>query len=320
MHSAIIVDDHPLSRQFMASMLTGQGYKPTIASTAAEALAACEIAIPEIWFIDWMMPGMTGIELVKTLRALPDGDRPHVVMVTAKESAGDLVAAFEAGVDDFVSKPASTLEVFARLKAAKRLLGVRQALSRRIADVEDLNTRLKSANERLERMATTDGLTGLLNRRAGDERAQELWAGSTRYDEPLSAAIIDIDRFKDLNDSRGHALGDLAIGKVGAIIAREIRAVDVAVRYGGDEFLVLLPKAGEPDALSAVDRIRSSIEREIIGLDGLNTQVTVSAGVATRLASHASAAELIAAADTELYRAKSMGRNRVCIREAAVVP
>jgi two-component system cell cycle response regulator len=319
MHSAIIVDDHPLSRQFMASMLSGQGYKPTVASTAAEALAACEIAIPEIWFIDWMMPGMTGIELVKTLRSLPGGDRPHVVMVTAKESAGDLVAAFEAGVDDFVSKPASTLSVFARLKAAKRLLAARLALSRRIADVEDLNTQLTAANERLERMATTDGLTGLLNRRAGDDRAREIWAGAERYDEPLSVAIIDIDRFKDLNDSHGHALGDNAIGKVASIIAREIRSVDVAVRYGGDEFLVLLPKARESEALAAVDRIRSAIERETTGVNGLQTQVTVSAGIAARLPSHASAADLIAAADAELYRAKSMGRNRVCNREAAVV-
>jgi diguanylate cyclase (GGDEF)-like protein/PAS domain S-box-containing protein len=176
-----------------------------------------------------------------------------------------------------------------------------------VATVLDITTR---------KLSREDSLTGLANRREFDARVAVEYARSARHGHPLSFAMLDLDRFKDVNDRHGHALGDRVLQRIAAVLAREARAADVAARYGGEEFVLALPDTGLLEARSLCERIRRCVEGEDWGALAPGLAVTVSIGVATR-APEESAQEAIEAADRCLYAAKQEGRNRVCARSVA---
>lgn len=306
-----VVDDHPASCAFLEHMLKAEGHEPVIAQSARQILDRHPIDHFDIWFVDWLMPEVSGLELVRSIRASRGGDRCYIIMLTSRNAAEDLATAFEAGVDDYMAKPVGGLELRARLNAAVRLVSLHASVRERMAEVERLNEQLLKVNNRLEIMASTDALTGLLNRRAGLQRLVESWEQSCLHDRPLSVAIIDIDQFKRVNDTFGHARGDAAIRYVASVLRDAARETDFVCRLGGEEFLVTFPNTDEDQATLGAARCRERIERACCHADGQELALSISAGVASRTPDMRSIESLLRAADTALYRAKSDGRNRV---------
>lgn len=306
-----VVDDHPASRLFLKEILKAEGYTANDSADAVAALRETEENPADIWFVDWVMPGMTGIELVRSIRARTGGDQPYVIMLTSKGSEEDLATAFEAGVDDFIAKPIGVLELRSRLRAATRLAGLHKGLQSRITEINRLNDELLRINSRLEVMASTDALTGLLNRRAGLQRLVETWEQSQSFGRPLSVAIVDVDQFKRVNDVFGHARGDAALRYVSSVLSDGLRDDDAVCRLGGEEFLVIFPNTDIGMATQCMTRCRERIERAKCTADGQEMPLAISAGVASRSGSTNTVEELLRVADKALFQAKEGGRNRV---------
>jgi diguanylate cyclase (GGDEF)-like protein len=183
----------------------------------------------------------------------------------------------------------------------------RAALDARQKELETKQMELLAANAQLESLATTDGLTGLKNRRTFDQRLEEEFLRARRYGAPLSLLLLDVDKFKQYNDSFGHPAGDEVLIGVGKILADGVRATDIAARYGGEEFALILTGTEAPGAMILAERLRQKIE----GKEWPNREVTASIGVATFRTEMRSRAEMTAAADAALYASKEAGRNRV---------
>jgi two-component system, cell cycle response regulator len=188
-----------------------------------------------------------------------------------------------------------------------------EELAKERREVHRLNAGMAMANERLKRMATTDELTGLLNRREAMSRLQELWSARERYGHVYSCIMLDIDHFKKFNDTYGHAAGDLVLREFAGVLQGGIRATDVACRLGGEEFLVLCPGVDGRGAAVCADHIRCAVEAHDFARDQLHLKVTVSCGVSEWNGELANSDELLSQADAALYRAKEAGRNRVIV-------
>ena len=178
--------------------------------------------------------------------------------------------------------------------------------------MEIANVKLGRANEELARMATTDELTGLVNRREALNRLSQHWASAERHEKPLAIMSIDVDRFKGCNDAFGHAAGDVILKKTAGVFRRTVRREETACRFGGEEFLILCPDSTEAMAFVGADRLRRAIEANTIKHGELPLGVTISIGVAERTPEMAGPDNLLRAADDALYAAKDAGRNTVC--------
>lgn len=311
MLSAVIVDDHPVSRTFMEHLLRAEGLVTLQASDADAALRIAGERAVDIWLVDWVMPGMNGVDLVRTIRRRKGGELAYVFMLTSKGSDEDLSLAFEAGVDDFFRKPIGAMELKARFRAAVRVATVTRQLASKIAEISRLNADL-------EEMASTDAMTGLLNRRAGMARLSEAWGMSLRSGRPLSVALIDIDQFKRINDAFGHARGDAVIRHVGATIRDTLRTTDFVARVGGEEFLAVFPDTESAAAAQIIERCRVAVGRGRCASEGKEIVISISAGIASRSGSTASHEQLVQLADGSLYTAKRAGRDQVMITDDAL--
>jgi diguanylate cyclase (GGDEF)-like protein len=219
-------------------------------------------------------------------------------MLTGEDEDRDKVEGLDLGADDYMTKPFQTAELLARIRAAKRIV--------------DLQNELLASNRRLALLSITDGLTQLYNHRHFQEELARAFEESSRYERPLSLAMIDIDFFKKINDSFGHAAGDQVLQAVSRIFHENIRSSDLAARYGGEEFAVMMPETDREDATAFAEKIRKAIEQSPIATHAGEIPATVSVGLATYPRSQmASARELIESADRALYRAKHGGRNQV---------
>lgn len=304
MPRTIVVDDHRATRTMLEHVLRAEGMPPMLASSGAEALAMTKDATPHIWFVDWMMPEMSGLELIKHIRAMKGGDRAYVIIITAKDSDEDLATAFESGADDFITKPINALELHARLQAACRIVTVNSTLAQKLGEIQRLNNDL-------EVMASTDAMTGLLNRHAGCSRLSEAHAIALRFGRPLSIALADIDSFRRINETFGHDRGDAAIRFVAHTFREIAGPTDFVSRIGGEEFLFVLPECGQQDAQLVLERCRTRISRAQCVHGGKEMSLTISAGCATLDAHMPTPTDLMNAADTALQAAKNAGRNRV---------
>lgn len=316
MLDTLIVDDHPAQRLFLERMLRSGGHEPRCAGDGREALAMIDKTMPDICFLDWMMPGLSGPDLVREVRKRSGGERCHIVMLTSKASDEDLAFAFGAGVDDYMKKPVSALELHARTSAALRLAGLHRSLANRVSEVSRLNRSLSSANEQLEVLASTDAMTGLLNRRSGMRRLSEAWSAATRHPAPLAVAMVDVDHFKQVNDRFGHARGDAAIRHVAAVLQDQARDTDIVARIGGEEFLVILPQTDAAQAMVCLERTRQRMQRARCHADGHEMTLTVSIGIAQRTPECTDVELLLQQADKALYSAKDAGRNRIMLADA----
>lgn len=283
----LVVDDLPDNVKLLCLELRELGYQVSAARSGAEALRAAAADPPDLILLDVMMPEMDGIEVCRRLKADERLRTIPVILVTANDTDEDLVSGLDAGADDYVAKPFRVHVLAARVRAALR--------TKHLEDV-------------LVEQAHIDLLTGLRNRRGLMDRLRQEWARIERHGGPLSFVMVDLDHFKRVNDAFGHSAGDRLLQEVARTIARECRQTDLAARYGGDEFAVIVPEQTAPRAAQVAERCRQKIEE--ICLMAVPLPTTASFGVADSLGLPSPEA-LIERADAALYEAKHAGRNAV---------
>jgi two-component system cell cycle response regulator len=295
----LAAEDNPVLQSMLRNMLTKWGYDAVIAHDGLEALRALQSPdSPRLAVLDWMMPGMDGVEICRRIRASAREPYVYIVLLTARTDSCDLIEGMEAGADDYLTKPFNAPELRVRLRAGKRIL--------------ELQEQLLHAREALREQATHDGLTGLLNRAAILEALQLELARAGRDKHPLALLMVDLDRFKRINDTRGHPAGDAVLRESARRMKAAIRCYDSIGRYGGEEFLIVLPGCDGAAAQLQAERIRETVAAAPCIFGDESIPVTCSIGVAFRAAPLASGgAALISDADTALYTAKNTGRNRV---------
>jgi len=243
-----------------------------------------------------MMPDIDGLTVCRTVRQSP-GRYVYVILLTGRDAPADMIAALDAGADDFLTKPFNIGELRGRLKAGERVLVLQDDLLR--------------SQQVLRHEATHDRLTGLWNRgRVLDELAREL-RRNRRELGSLAVIVADVDHFKQINDSFGHAMGDIVLQNIAKRILSALRSTDSVGRYGGEEFLLVLPGADASGGRDVADRVRAAVAAEQIRETPSELMVTMSLGVACSGPGVVESAALVEAADQALYRAKANGRNRV---------
>ncbi len=309
----LLVEDEPTNRVLLEGILAHLGHQAHSAANGREALAMALDVLPQVVVTDWIMPVMDGIEFCRALRSTEWGQTMYVIMLTGVETDEKLIEAFEAGVDDYVTKPINVRALRARLRAATHYVNLLEAWERDRARLTQFAAELAVTNRKLEHSALTDTLTRLPNRRAGMKTLAAAWSAADRGGQPLTVMVIDIDRFKSINDTYGHAVGDQVLIEVSAAIRRAARTDDHVSRMGGEEFLVVCRNADSQPVLVAAERMRQTVRSLEIQHGGKSIGVTVSIGVASRETAIPDVDALVIAADRALYAAKDAGRDRVCI-------
>ncbi len=298
----LIADDNADSSESLAILLRHWGFEPTEVHDGSSALAALQQPdAPPLAVVDWVMPGLNGIEICRELRK--DSSKPYIytILVTGRGNREQMLDGLKAGADDYLIKPIDPYEMHARLTTARRIV--------------ELQEQLLTTQRLLREQATRDSLTGLWNRGMILEILQRELPRSKREGHAVSVIMADIDHFKGINDTHGHLVGDQVLRQVAQRLLAVLRPYDTVGRYGGEEFLVVLPGCGAEIALSLAERLRRCIEAESIRGEGmLLRSVTVSLGVAV-WNGEASGLELLRLADAALYRAKNEGRNRAVLAD-----
>ena len=335
-NKVLIVDDDEINVDVLVKLLQDH-YVLATARSGERCLEKTDGFAPDVVLLDIMLPGIDGYETCRRLRTGGNGRIPQIVLVSAKASTQERLRGYEAGADDYVTKPFDHDELRAKVRVHARLghaladLAVANAsIAAHVADLEqvvqertvelqkandrlqDLARALAEANVELTRQARVDPLTRLLNRAAWQEIAQQEQERARRYDRPYSIAMIDVDHFKLFNDSQGHPAGDDCLCQVARAVISESRATEIVGRYGGEEFVVLAPETDHDGALVLVERIRRAIAELDIAHPASPTagHVTVSIGIASGV--DAPWEGLLKQADAALYGAKANGRDQVC--------
>lgn len=307
----LIADDDPTSRLLLKAMVSKLGHECIVAEDGSSAWDVLASGGIDVLLTDWMMPGVDGPELCRRLRNDVGGGYIYIVLTTGLDHPEDVLEGMSAGADDYLTKPVDTFAVQTRLVAAERVTELHHQLVHTQAQLEQ-------ANLELLEQSLTDQLTGLGNRRRMDEDLDRVHARALRLGRTYGIAIFDIDYFKRYNDHYGHVAGDGALRDVASCIELIVRAGECAYRYGGEEFLVLMPDCGLGDVVpKAADRIRQSVLLAAIPHEARPTHprvVTVSGGVSCWMpGSQLSARAVLEEADQALYDAKTTGRNRISI-------
>jgi two-component system chemotaxis response regulator CheY len=296
----LVAEDEASHRQRVVSALEEQGCRVEVAGDGLEAWRILKREDIRLVVTDWMMPRMSGLDLLRHIRSDRLRHYVYVIMLTGRRAQDDVIRGLGGGADDYMTKPFDPRELTLRLRVGQRLLRIRDGIT-----VE---------NERLRKEAFLDALTVARNRRAFDDDHARIHAEAERYGNPYSLAMIDIDHFKSYNDTLGHQEGDLALKYVARLLISNARTSDSVYRYGGDEFAWLLTQTDARHALRGADRMRRLVEDDRVphpANDPYNI-VTISIGLASHEpGKRASAAAVLERADAALYRAKGDGRNRV---------
>lgn len=301
-----------LVKEFLVNNL---GHTVFTASDGHQALALALDKLPHIVVTDWLMPVMDGLELTRSLRATDWGKNLYIVMLTSVDDEEDVIEAFDAGVDDYVTKPVNFRSLRARLRAAWHYRQLQESWERDREQLKRFAAELALTNRKLEHYALTDMLTELPNRRSGMETLAEAWSIADRSDLLMAIMLIDIDHFKTINDTYGHSVGDKVLKEIAALFRKAARKGDAFCRFGGEEFLVIC-QPGNVDAKSAVifaERLRRMVAAYSIQTDEIRLQITISIGIALKEPATKNENQLINATDKALYAAKNAGRNRVFI-------
>lgn len=295
----LIADDSIVSRHLLDATLRKWGYEVVVACDGAEAWDILQRDdAPALAILDWMMPGMTGLEVCRMVRQRGREPYTYILLLTSKSLKEDLIQGMESGADDYITKPFDQHELKVRLRAGTRLV--------------DLQAQLLSAREALREQATKDSLTELWNRSSILEILQRELARCERELRPVGVVLVDLDHFKNINDSYGHFAGDAALREAARRMQASVRQYDAIGRYGGEEFLILLPGCDEHCTIGQAERLRSTICGDPIALADSAICLTASFGGTSAAPGNLPSAEtLIRRADEALYLAKKKGRNRV---------
>jgi diguanylate cyclase (GGDEF)-like protein len=294
----VIVDDDAAIRRLVKLYLTRSGYETFEFATGDEARVELQTLPWDLVILDRRLPDMDGVVLCHELKSNPEFKARYIILLTGEAEQADKVLGLDLGADDYITKPFQPPELLARIRAAKRIV--------------DLQKELMESNKRLELLSITDGLTKLYNHRHFQDELARAFEESERYGRPLSLAIVDLDFFKKVNDTYGHAVGDEVLKAVSHIFQDSIRSTDLAARYGGEEFAVMMPETDLSEAMVFAEKIRGLVENLPVTTAAATIPVTVSIGVGNVPHSRIhTAKELVVAADKALYRAKRNGRNQV---------
>jgi diguanylate cyclase (GGDEF)-like protein len=303
----LIADDDRVSLKIAEATLGHAGYETYVATNGRQAWdLLCEHGI-HLVVADWMMPEVDGLELLRLIRSSRESRYTYVILLTSKTEIQDVVEGLRAGADDYVTKPFNQEELKFRVRAGERVIRLEEELA--------------SRNEQLKLMAMVDGLTGIGNRRAFDDAYRGLYQHSRRHEHPFGVVMADIDHFKRYNDQLGHEAGDRALRAVAQSLERSGRAADMQFRYGGEEFVVLLPETGPAGCLVVAERLRHAVERAGIPHpeNPPRDVITVSLGVAAWYpASEVGADTLLRHADEALYVAKREGRSQTIMNRSSL--
>jgi len=294
----LIADDEALSRKMLQRLLEKWGYDVVVAedgNAAWEHLTSP--TAPRMALLDWMMPGQNGVDVCREMRKMRPEPYTYILLLTAKDAKESIVEGLESGADDYLTKPFHPQELRARIQVGSRLL--------------DLEDNLVQAREAMRYKATHDALTGVWNRGTILETLEREVVRSYRERLSLGVLIADLDHFKSVNDTYGHLTGDAVLREVTRRMVGDVRSYDAVGRYGGEEFLILLPNCNGAETEEKAERLRRLIVQEPIETESGQLKITVSiGGVATCSWPQNTASQILQMADSALYRAKEDGRNR----------
>ena len=296
----LIAEDSASSRLILERTVRKWDYEVVVARDGDEAWGhLCSENPPRLAILDWMMPGRSGLELTKLVRELGREGYTYIILLTSRTDKQDIIEGLTAGADDYISKPFHEDELAARVRTGRRIL--------------DLQDELLAAREALRIQATHDSLTGLLNRGMVLETLAKEVSRASREGTQLAVTLLDLDHFKNVNDTYGHETGDAVLREIAARLKSSVRPYDAVGRYGGEEFLLLLPGCDMAGATSQTERLRTRLASEPILTGAGRLIVTGSFGV-TSYSPGVAGEDLVRVADEALYEAKRAGRNRVIYR------
>lgn len=295
----LAAEDNPVFQTLLASMLTKWGYEVLSVGDGNEAweMLQSDDSLRMV-ILDWMMPGIDGVELCRRIRAAAREPYIYILLLTARTESQDLIEGMDAGADDYLTKPFNTQELRVRLRAGRRIL--------------ELQEELLEAREALRIQATHDCLTGILNRASILERLRNELSRGAREKQSTAVLLLDLDHFKQVNDTRGHMIGDAVLREATQRMKSAIRRYDSVGRYGGEEFLVVLPVSSDAEASQVAERVRQAVASEPYRAGNDSFSVTCSIGLCWRKSPYVhDADQMVREADTALYQAKNRGRNCV---------
>jgi diguanylate cyclase (GGDEF)-like protein len=311
----VVADGNAFNRRkTMALLVENSAHIVYPADNGNTALALAMEVLPHVIIAHYNLPRLDGPELCQALRATEEGRRMHILLMADEHGEEQLSRAYEVGADGYVPSGISTKGLRTRLFAAQRLVQLQNAWEKDRAQLRQIAAELAVANRRLANAALTDLLTGLPNRRSAMDQLQQAWSAAARSGMPLSVMVIDIDHFKRINDTYGHAAGDIVLREAADTLRTSARRGDSVCRIGGEEFLVICPNTDIKAALQSAERLRTTLEAKRMAIGKAEQTVTASIGVSARHASTVDIDALVSAADQALYTAKQAGRNRSCIR------
>lgn len=295
----LVVDDLTKNLQLAVNILDFAGYKTAHVSSFKQAIEGVKVANPDLIILELMMPDMEGIEVCRRLKI--DGLYAHIpiIFVTDSNKKEDIINAFDSGAVDYITKPFNSWELLARVKIHLELKKTQEEL--------------KNINSQLEKLVRTDSLTGINNRREILALGEKEFQRCRRYHRYFSVLVIDIDHFKRINDTFGHLLGDKTLIAVAGAIKNCLRQVDSFGRFGGEEFVAILPETNLEDAATTAQRICQVINQLNIEIDRQKVRVTASIGVGTFSPEDNNLEAVIERADHAMFAAKNQGRNQVSL-------
>jgi diguanylate cyclase (GGDEF)-like protein len=308
----LVAEDQAALRRWLSGLMEKWGYDVIAVPDGAEAWEVLQAPdAPQMAIIDWMMPKMDGTELCRMIRQNLRHSYIYILMLTGKDARADIVRGLEAGADDYVIKRSAPdnsdlAELKARLNTGRRIVRLQNELL-------EANKALEQANIELKVRASHDGLTSLWNRGAILELLESEWAESRREGKPLGILLADLDHFKQINDSHGHLAGDAVLRTVAKHMQEVLRPGDKIGRYGGEEFLIILPGCSTTHLVPLAERLRLAVSDMRVEFAAQRLTITASmGGVSADPNCSAPLTALLHLADEALYRAKAAGRN--CVR------
>ena len=297
----LLAEDSAFARQLLRDSLIAGGYEVVLAEDGERAWHALQGPdAPALALLDWMMPGLDGLEVCRRVRAAAREPYVYIILLTGRERPQDVVEGLAAGADDYLKKPVDSQELRARIRSGRRMV--------------ELHAQLVAAREALRDQAATDALTGVANRGTILETLGRELERARRAGTPCAVVFVDVDHFKRVNDVHGHAAGDAVLQHVASTMQSTLRPYDLLGRYGGEEFVVVLPGCDAAAARGVAERLRAAVSASTAPVGEAGLHVTCSMGVAVaRDPRGADRDRLLSAADAALYRAKQAGRDRVVV-------
>jgi len=299
----LVVDDDPESQKILTKALGWEGYQVRTAQDGQSALHQIHGWNPHVVLLDVNMPGLNGLETLQVLRKSPD--YISTIFVSAKSDTADVIRGLDAGADDYICKPFDAQELLSRIRCHLR--------------IKDIRDELRRANGRLKELVDRDDLTGLYNMRSLYQKLDHEIDRAQRHSRQIGVIMMDMDKFKSVNDDHDHLFGSHVLAEVGRIIRENMRKVDFAARYGGDEFLIVLTEITVDGAFTFAERLRQLIGGVEFNQGGFRKVLTASLGLAVTGpgGSGLDARNLVREADRALYQAKEQGRNRTVLMDLA---